>query len=376
MYEVSEATVSRWVARYRSDGDAAFEPRSRRPLRSPTRTSDEVTALIVNLRRELRDAGLDAGPVTIRWHLQRRHDLTVSVSTIRRRLVAAGLVEPNPKKRPKSSYVRFEAELPNECWQADFTHWRLANGADVEVLSWLDDHARYALSVTAHQPVTGRAVLDTFTAAGAAHGLPASVLTDNGLVFTTRFAGGRGGRNGLETTLARLEITQKNSRPNHPTTCGKVERFQQTLKQWLRSQPRARTLGELQNQLDRFTRIYNHDRPHTSLRRRTPAVVYALLPKTGPSGTRAGAHHRIRHDRVDTAGVVTLRHNGRLHHIGIGRLHAGTDIVMVINDLDIRVIATATGELLRHLTLDPTRNYQPTGRPPGPPPKKTKRRTR
>ncbi len=374
-YEVSEATVSRWVTRYRTDGDAAFESRSRRPLRSPTATSSEVIALIVNLRLELTAKGLDAGPVTIGWHLQTHHHMTVSVSTIRRHLVAAGLVTPSPNKKPKSAYIRFEADLPNETWQSDFTHWRLAAGTDIEILSWLDDHARYALSVTAHQRVNGRAVVDTFVAAGTNHGFPASVLTDNGLVFTTRFAGSRKGRNGFETELARLGITQKNSRPNHPTTCGKIERFQQTLKQWLRAQPQARTLSDLQHQLDRFTHTYNHDRPHTSLRRRTPAVAYNLLPKTGPAGTTA-SHHRIRYDRVDKTGTVTLRHNNRLHHIGIGRDHTNTAVVMLIHDLDIRVVNTTTGELLRHLTLDPTRDYQPTGRPPGPTPKKHKSRTR
>lgn len=312
---------------------------------------------------------------TIQWHLEHHHQVAVSVSTIRRHLVAAGLVTPNPRKKPKSAYIRFEAALPNETWQSDVTHWRLANRADAEILSWLDDHARYALSVTAHQPVTGRSVVDTFLTAGADQGFPASVLTDNGMVFTTRFAGGRGGRNGLETALADLGITQKNSRPNHPTTCGKVERFQQTLKRWLGQQPRARTLTDLQAQLDTFTLIYNQHRPHSSLRRRTPAVVYNLLPKTGPTGTTT-SHHRIRHDRVDKTGSVTVRHNGRLHHLGIGRAHTGTEVVMLINNLDIRVIAATTGELLRHLTLDPTRDYQPTGRPPGPPPRNNKDRTR
>jgi transposase InsO family protein len=375
-YEVSEATVSRWLARYRIDGDAAFEPRPRRPRRSPTATSDEVVVLIVNLRRELTEEGLDAGPVTIRWHLQAHHQATVSISTIRRHLIAAGLVTPNPKKKPKSAYIRFEADLPNETWQSDFTHWRLADRTDAEILTWLDDHSRYALSVTAHQRVTGPIVVDTFTECAADEGFPASVLTDNGMVFTTRFAGGRGGRNGLETALADLGITQKNSRPNHPTTCGKVERFQQTLKQWLRKQPRTRALPDLQDQLDTFRQIYNHDRPHTSLKRRTPAVVYNLLPKTGPASTTPASHHRIRHDRVDKTGAVTLRHNGRLHHIGIGRAHAQTTVLLLVNHLDIRVINTATGELLRHLTLDPTRDYQPTGRRPGPPPKNDKDRTR
>jgi transposase InsO family protein len=141
-------------------------------------------------------------------------------------LRAAGLVSPQPQKRPKSSYIRFAAEQPNERWQADFTHWWLADGTHVEILNWLDDHARYALSVTAHRRVTGPIVLDAFRKACAAHGIPASTLTDNGMVFTTRLSGGKGGRNGLENELRRLGVTQINSTPNHPTTCGKVERFQ------------------------------------------------------------------------------------------------------------------------------------------------------
>ena len=97
-----------------------------------------------------------------------------------------------PAKRPKASYVRFAAELPNECWQADFTHARLADGTDAEVLCFIDDHSRYAISLTAHQPVTGPTVLNAFCHAVARHGPPASTFTDNGMVFTTRLSGGRG----------------------------------------------------------------------------------------------------------------------------------------------------------------------------------------
>jgi transposase InsO family protein len=186
-----------------------------------------VAARIVNLRVELAAECLDAGPATIAWHLETA-GITVSVSTIRRRLLDANLIEPEPKKRPRASYIRFQAELPNECWQSEFTHWRLADGTDCETLTRLDDHARYALSVTAHQPVTGDIVIDTFTKAAGQHGHPASVLTDNALVYTTRFAGYRSGRNQLETSLAEHGVTQKHSRPYHPTTCGKVERFQRT----------------------------------------------------------------------------------------------------------------------------------------------------
>jgi len=178
--------------------------------------------LILNLREQLTGDGFDAGPATIVWHLEHRHGITVSPATVRRRLVAAGLVEPEPKKRPRSSYLRFEADLPNEMWQTDFTHWRLADRTTVEILSWLDDHSRYALSVTAHSPVTGPIVVDTFAQSAADQGFPASVLSDNAMVYTTRFAGGRGGRNHLEVVLAELGVAQKHSRPNHPTTCGKV----------------------------------------------------------------------------------------------------------------------------------------------------------
>jgi transposase InsO family protein len=358
LYGVSEAFVSKLLARYHAEGDAAFEPRSRRPQSSPTAIDQDVVALIVNLRSELTGKGLDAGPETIVWHLWNHHGITVSASTVRRRLIAAGLVMPEPKKRPKSSYIRFEAEVPNETWQSDFTHWRLADGADAEILAWLDDHARYALSLTAHQPVTGVAVVETFLNNGAEHGFPASVLTDNGMVYTVRFSGGRGGRNRFEVTLAELGITQKNSRPNHPTTCGKVERFHQTLKKWLAAQPPAATLTELQAQLDAFLVEYNQRRPHGSLRKRTPNVVYNLLPKVGPGNGGAEAHYRVRRDRVYRNGAISLRHGGRMHHIGIGRAHAGEHVLVIIKDRDIRVVNDTTGELLAALELDPTRDYQ------------------
>jgi transposase InsO family protein len=371
-YGVARSWVYELVARYRTEGEAAFEARSRRPRSSPRALADATVELIVELRKTLDDQGLDAGADTIRWHLQHHHGLVVARTTIARYLTARGFVTPEPKKRPKSSYIRFEAELPNETWQADFTHYRLADGSDTEILCFIDDHSRYALSVTAHRRVTGQTVLNRFRAAVTRFGAPASTLTDNGMVFTTRLSGGRGGRNGFETELRTLGVRQKNSRPNRPTTCGKVERFHQTLKQWLRAQPtQPATIAELQALLDVFVEGYNNRRPHRSLTNRaTPAASYAARPKATPPGRESDTHHRVRHDHVDYAGKVTLRHNGRLHHIGIGMTHARTPITLLVADLDIRIIHAATGELLRHLTLDPTRDYQPTGQPPGPKPRK------
>jgi hypothetical protein len=148
-----------------------------------------------------------------------------------------------------------------------------------------------------------------------------------------------------------------------------VERFQQTLKKWLAAQqPQPATLTQLQALLDTFTSYCNTRRPHCSLpHRATPATTYTARPKATPGSRGTATHDRVRTDRVDTDGKLTLRYGGRLHHIGIGRTHARTRVLMLVQDLDIRVIDAATGELLRYLTLDPTRNYQPTGRPPGPP---------
>ena len=359
LYEVSQSWVSRLVARYRAEGDTAFEPRSRRPKNSPTRIDDTTVELIIKIRRDLDGRGLDAGAHTISWHLETHHDINIAASTIWRHLVAAGLVIPEPKKRPKSSYIRFQADLPNEMWQTDFCHWHLADGSDSEILSWLDDHSRYALGVTAHRRITGPIVVDTFTQAVETHGIPASVLSDNAMVFTTRYAGGKGGRNRFETTLTDLDVTQKHSRPNHPTTCGKVERFQQTLKKWLTAEPAPTTIAQLQTLIDGFVDEYNHRRPHRSLGRTTPAVAYTRLPKTGPAGSNLGAHYRIRRDTIDKTGCVTLRHASKLHHIGIGRTHAQTPVILLVDDLDIRVINRHTGELLRQLTLNPNRDYQP-----------------
>jgi transposase InsO family protein len=370
-YGVARSWVYELVARYRAEGDTAFEARSKRPKRSPRSLPDPTVDRIVEWRKHLEGQGLDAGPDTIRWHLAHHDGLDVSRASIARYLTRRGLVIAQPAKRPKTSYVRFEAELPNECWQADFTHYRLADGTDAEILCLIDDHSRYAISVTAHQPVTGPVVVDEFRRAVARHGAPASTLTDNGMVFTTRLSGGRG-RNGFETELHHLGIRQKNSQPNHPTTCGKVERFHQTLKRWLRARPaQPATLTQLQGLLDAFVDHYNHHRPHRSLPgSTTPAAAYQARPKATPAAGGDDTHHRVRHDRVDTTGSVTLRHNGRLHHIGLGRTHARTPVILLVADLDIRVIHATTGELLRHLTLDPTRDYQPTGRPPGPPHRK------
>jgi transposase InsO family protein len=360
-YGVSRRWVIIVVQRYLAEGEAGLDPRSRRPLTSPARTSVEVEDQIIAIRKELDRDGHEAGAATIAYHLEQRQGHAPAVSTIWRILTARGFVTPQPHKRPKSSYLRFQAEQPNERWQLDITHWTLADGSSVEILNVIDDHSR--LCVDCHTQRTFKApdVDRRFRKAAAAYGNPASLLSDNAAVFTG--APRRYGRVALEVTLAFLGIRFDHSRPYHPQTCGKVERFHQTLKKWLARQPPATSLRQLQRQLDAFRRYYNDIRPHRALGRRTPASAYHARPKAAPTGKPIDTGHwRTRHDRVDASGVFTLRHNSRLHHIGIGRRHAGTRILVLAHNLDIRVL-TAEGELLRELVLDPTRDYQPQPKP-------------
>lgn len=218
-FDVSWQWVHTLVTRYESGGLDSLEPRSRRPADSSRRTPDALRDRIIQLRQQLTADGLDSGPVTIAWHLDREGLHAPSTSTIRRILHTAGLITPEPRKRPKSSYLRFAAAQPNETWQSDFTHWALADGTDIEILNWLDDHSRLLLSATAHDRVTGPDVIISFTANTEKYGPPASTLTDNGSVYTSRFTSGR---NGFEYLLTALGVTQKNGHPYHPQTQGKI----------------------------------------------------------------------------------------------------------------------------------------------------------
>ncbi len=361
-YGVTQSWVSKLLQRHRLEGEAAFTTKSRRPNNSPRALATSTIDLITQLRDSLTQAGHDAGAHTIAWHLETHHNITIHPTTIWRYLKKTGAITPQPQKRPRSSYIRFQAELPNETWQSDFTHFRLATGADTEIITWLDDHSRFALHVTAHHRITAKIVLGTFLETTQTYGEPASTLTDNGMVFTTKLAAGRRGLNSLnalEAHLAKQGIRQKNSTPGHPTTCGKVERFQQTMKNWLRQQPPANNLNELQEHIETFITNYNKHRPHRSLGRRTPEQAYNTLAKAQPDPTLLNTESRVRYDKVDPSGTISFRHAGKMHHIGIGRHYKNTRIIMLVDGLEIRIVDQQTGELMRELTLDPAKDYQP-----------------
>jgi transposase InsO family protein len=360
-YGVSRQWVQTLVGRYQLEGEAAFEPRSRRPHSNPRRIGEDVEDAIIALRKQLSQAGHDAGAETIAWHLRQQIGSSPSVATIWRVLSRCGFVTAQPHKRPRSSWRRFAADLPNECWQADITHWPLADRREVEILDILDDHSRLLVGCTARTVFKAGDVVTDLHTAIARYGRPERLLTDNGAVFTGHYRGR--GWVALEREATALGIALTHSKPYHPTTCGKVERLHQTLKNWLAHQPAAATTDQLQTQLDTFTDYYNTVRPHRGIDRQTPAAAWAARPRAIPArqGIQISPHFRVRKDRIDRDGKLTLRHASRLHHIGIGRDHAGTRVLMLIRELNIRIITEDSGQLLRELELDPTRDYQPTG---------------
>jgi transposase InsO family protein len=352
---LSKTWIYELLGRYRAGGYEALEARSRRPRSCPHETPAELVQEVLRLRRELQDAGHDCGPATIRYHLATRRKDVPCRATIWRILKRQGLIVPQPQKRPLCSRIRFEADLPNEMWQADITAWQLADGQPAEILNLIDDHSRLLLGSDAYTRVKAADVVASFHKAAQLHGLPYSLLSDNGAVFT---GASRRGKVLLESELERLRVLFKNSRPYHPQTCGKVERLHQTLKRYLAKQTPPATLTELQAQLDAFAHYYNDIRPHRALGGQTPLQAYSARVKAKPANATTTTYFRVREDKVDKTGRVTLRYDSRLYHIGLGRAHKGRAVKLLVADRDIRII-DLQGQLIRELTLDPNRDYQP-----------------
>ena len=354
---VHRSWIYKLLARYRAGGYEALEPRSRRPRSCSHETPAALIKEIVGLRSELDAQGHDAGAQTIAYHLAQRHQQIPSLTTIWRILRREGLVVPQRQKRPKCSLLRFEADLPNECWQADVTHVGLPDGTVFEVLNVIDDHSRLCVASRAMVVVKATDVIRVLHKSAENWGYPASFLTDNGLIFTAQGRFGTAGA--VEHELFALGIGSKHSRPYHPQTCGKVERFHQTLKKFLAAQEGVATKKQLQREIDRFVEYYNTVRPHRSLGRKPPLSVWSARERAMPRGAAVKVEgRRLRLDKVDKTGVVTLRYRGRLHHIGIGAAYKGWRVAMLVDGANVEIVAL-DGSPLRRLVLDPAKDYQP-----------------
>jgi transposase InsO family protein len=353
--------VSTWFfwnlrRRHEREGDVVLEPRNRAARTVANKTPAGVEDAIVAERKRLTDAGLDNGPATIAFHLAALAGLP-SEATIWRILRARGFITPDPSKKPKRTHRRFTAERANECWQLDDTGWELADGTAVKILNVVDDHSRLLIASSAMVTCTGAAALVVLAAAAAILGWPARFLSDNAQAF----------RRVLADALRPLGVAAGHSRPHHPQTCGKVERFHQTLKKWLAAQPPAETLEQLQAQLDLFRLIYNHHRPHRAIGRRLPAHVWSHAPKSGPADHPLGTTTQT-WQTVVVEGRVSA---GQHYRISIGAAHNGLPATIVLTGMTCHVFIA--GRHIRRLTINPNRRNQPLHNRPGQPPTLTER---
>jgi transposase InsO family protein/transposase-like protein len=356
--KISRDTFYRYRRRFEAEGPSGLVRRSRRPRSSPRATSVAMEEEIVRLRKELE---VDNGAQAIAWHLARRAPEggpIPSARTVHRILVRRGMVLPQPEKRPRASWRRFEWPRPNDAWQIDATAWALADGTAVWIMDVLDDHSRVLVAARVAEGPTAAAAWDAFSRAVVDWGLPARVMSDNGLCFTGRL---HGRDVDFERQLRAMGITHLPSSPGHPQTCGKLERSHLTTKRWLATQPPARDHHHLQHQLDQWRRLYNHHRPHKAAGGRTPLERWqAGTPATpGPpiDGPRRASLHK-----VSTAGHIGW---GR-YNIAIGTPLAGHTVLVIAQDHNLKIWGQPGH--IRTLTIDPTRRYQPRGQPTGPAP--------
>ena len=175
---VSKSWVANLVGRFKEGGYDAIVPRSKAAKKVANRSSAELEDKVVRIRKELTEQGFDAGAHTIHYHLSLNDPSPPSVSTIWRILKRRGFVAPQPHKRPKSSYIRFEAALPNETWQSDVTVFELKDGTKIEILNFIDDFSRVCVASKVVAVTSAPDVVATLYQAGEAWGLPASLLTD------------------------------------------------------------------------------------------------------------------------------------------------------------------------------------------------------
>jgi transposase InsO family protein len=347
--------VSTWFfydlrRRWRRDGAAALEPKSRAPHRVWNKSPVDVEDLVVAERKRLKDLGLDFGADAVAAALAGAVSRTPSSATVYRILRARGFITPEPRKAPKRSRRRFTAERANESWQLDDMAWELADGTDVKILNVIDDHSRLLIASTAIAVCTGAAALAVVADAAGTLGWPERFQSDNASTF----------RHVLADALRPLGVAAAHSRPNHPQTNGKVERFHQTEQKWLTAQEPAATIEDLQALLDLFRHHYNHHRRHRGIGRRIPAQVWTDAPKAGPADHPLRPPSAVHHSHVAN-GIVWIHR----YAISVGAAHDARTALTVLTGDACHVFID--GRLARQLTIDPTRRVQPLHDRPGRP---------
>lgn len=360
--KISRPTFYKYEKRFTDGGlEALLAPLSRRPRSSPNQISAAVEDEIARLRKELLETGWDAGAITIREHLRRlmtsdprwQGVAVPAVTTVHRALRRRGLIVDEPHKKPTSCTLqRFVYPNPNGLWAVDAFQWSLADGTVVVIVQVLDDHSRQLLSQLAAGGETTSAVWQALEVAIDRYGLPMKVLTDRGVAML----GWPQIRTKIRTNLEALGVECVTTRGDHPQCNGKNEAVHKPLQKWLRAQPPATTLAQLQTLIDTFEVAYNTWRPHQSLGLRTPAETYAASPKLGPGAEVNPEPMRTALNKVSARGSISLIGPYEAH---VGRQWEGCELTVLRTGLHISLFYGS--EHLLDFEIDPTRKYQSTG---------------
>jgi len=352
---IARATFYRHLQRVRREG--SWTARSRRPHRSPAAVPQQVIEAIVALRAGL---GADNGAVSIHYHLGQDRSLgglrIPSPATIHKVLRGRGLVTPQPRKRPKSSWRRFAYARPRDCYQIDATVVALAGGAQVVVFEVLDDCTRTLVATRAAVTENATDAIAAISTAFARFGVPAIVLSDNGTAFTSRRTGG--GTSSFTRVVTDAGARLIHSSPHHPQTCGKVERHHRTFKAWLATQPQPATLAELQARCDTYQHWYNTQRPHSAAQ--MPPLQAWQRAGQHPGALGGPQHLPLQRDAI--VAIRTVNHVGVIRCTGrttvsVGKHRAGARLTIVHDGRHVTVYDT-DGTPLGHLLIDPGKHHQ------------------
>lgn len=346
---ISRKSYYKYLGRFCSEGLEGLRPRSRRPLSSPESTPPQMVELIRVARVELAAEGWDNGALSIFYRLLRQGVQPPVWRTIHRVLVRQGLVVPQPRKRPRSSYRRFEFPAPDDCWQIDGFGYQLADGQSAVIFEVKDDCSRTQIANLAWTAEDTMGAWECLARGIDAFAKPHLLLSDNSLAFTGK------AYNKIvlvEKNLIALGIKPITSRPHHPQTCGKNERGHQTMQRWLAAQPTAATLVELQALLDRYQAEYNN-RPHQGLDpNQTPLERRIAAARHTPNPIRPDEPTLVRHCTVHLRGFLSW--DGI--RIAVGAELAGR-MVLVFATGD-HLLIFYRHHLVRELILDRSRRYQ------------------
>ncbi len=324
---ISRRTMHRWLARYEGAGLEGLNNRSHRPAHSPRQTSPVVEAMVLEMRR----SHPYWGARRIAFELARKEvEPAPSESAVYRCLVRAAVIDPMTRRRRRETWKRWERGAPMELWQLDLVHgFLLADGTSAKALTGVDDHSRYCVSARLMPRERTQSVCDGFSSALKNYGVPAQILTDNGKVFTGRFA-----QPPVEVLFDRIcrenGVDHILTQPRSPTTTGKIERFHKTLRVEFDTRQVFKTLKTAQEALDEWVSYYNTQRPHQALGDLTPESRF----RAGGTEVR----HQLRHPerngeqwvcrKVASNGIVSVGYQ----QVSVGKHFGGSACDVLVTD--------------------------------------------